>query len=432
MSQKYSQLSLDLIKQLDALTIKSEGIYFTPRIIIDKCIQYVKKYVTDNHLEISDILEPSFGSGEFIKYLYHEFSNSHITGIELNRDIYNKRDSIILDQEGNGETRIKYIHQDFIRYDKVHVKKYDLIIGNPPYYVIKRNDVDEDYNDYFDGRPNIFILFIIHSLNKLKENGILAFVLPKNFLNCLFYNKCREYIYSYFKILHIEDCSGDNFVQTSQDTILCFIQRVGVVNQDIKTQNDRYSLKTHDYTVFHTSKNIAILRDLYKDSTTLYSQNCDVKIGSIVWNQVKSKLTDDSSKTLLIYSSDIKDNTFIQKKYKDTSKKNYIDRDGKIGPLLLLNRGYGKGHYACNYCLLDIQTPYLIENHLLCIENIGNPHITYNELIDLYNKIIHSLKSEKTQQFIQIYFGNNSINSTELKYIIPFYIDTDTDTDTDT
>ena len=66
MSQKYSQLSLDLIKQLDSLTIKSEGIYFTPRVIIDKCIQYVKKYIEDTNLIIRDILEPSFGSGEFI------------------------------------------------------------------------------------------------------------------------------------------------------------------------------------------------------------------------------------------------------------------------------------------------------------------------------------------------------------------------------
>ena len=426
MSQKYSQLSLDLIKQLDSLTIKSEGIYFTPRIIIDKCIQYIKKYVTDNNLEIHDILEPSFGSGEFIKYIYREFSNSHITGIELNRDIYNKRNSIILqdgdgdgDRDGVGEARIEYIQQDFIKYDKVHNKKYDLIIGNPPYYVIKRDDVDEDYCDYFDGRPNIFILFIIHSLNKLKENGILAFVLPKNFLNCLYYNKCREYIYTYFKILHIEDCSVDNFIQTSQDTILCFIQRIG----DVKKQNDTYALKTHDYIVFQTPENIKTLRDLYKDSCRLYSQNVDVKIGSIVWNQIKSELTDDKSKTLLIYSSDIKDNTFIQKKYKNTSKKNYIDRDGKTGPLLLLNRGYGKGHYSFNYCLLDIKSPYLIENHLLCIEIIGSVHRTHKEIIDLYNKIITSFKSEKTQRFIEIYFGNNSINSTELKYIIPFYID---------
>ena len=34
--------------------------------------------------------------------------------------------------------------------------KFDLIIGNPPYFVMKKTDVDESYHNYFDGRPNIF------------------------------------------------------------------------------------------------------------------------------------------------------------------------------------------------------------------------------------------------------------------------------------
>ena len=44
-------------------------------------------------------------------------------------------------------------------------QKYDLVIGNPPYFVMKKKEVDDSYYDYFDGRPNIFILFIIKSLD---------------------------------------------------------------------------------------------------------------------------------------------------------------------------------------------------------------------------------------------------------------------------
>jgi hypothetical protein len=41
----------------------------------------------------------------------------------------------------------------------------------------------------------------------------------------------------------------------------------------------------------------------------------------------------------------------------------------------LLNRGYGKGKYKLDYCLINIDYEYLIENHLICIrsnENIDN------------------------------------------------------------
>ena len=62
---------------------------------------------------------------------------------------------------------------------------------------------------------------------------------------------------------------------------------------------------------------------------------------------------------------------------------------------------------------------YLIENHLICIKYTKN--ISKQCLIDKYNKIITSFKNEKTQQFINLYFGNNAINTTELCKILPIY-----------
>jgi hypothetical protein len=47
---------------------------------------------------------------------------------------------------------------------------------------------------------------------------------------------------------------------------------------------------------------------------------------------------------------------------------------------------------------------------------------TKPELLELYNNIIQSLNNEKTTEFINLYFGNNAINTTELNYILPIYI----------
>ena len=101
-------------------------------------------------------------------------------------------------------------------------------------------------------------------------------------------------------------------------------------------------------------------------------------------------------------------------------KKNYIDKTGESGPLLVLNRGYGVGQYKFEYCLLDLNYDYLIENHLICIRYLGE--VPDEELIQKYSSIIKSFSNKKTQEFIKIYFGNNAINTTEINYILPIFI----------
>jgi hypothetical protein len=146
-----------------------------------------------------------------------------------------------------------------------------------------------------------------------------------------------------------------------------------------------------------------------------------VNVGNIVWNQCKNDLTDDNKKTLLIYSSDIKDNKLLIKSYSNKEKKNYINKKGDNTPLLVINRGYGVGSYNFNYCIINENDNinYLIENHLICIKY--SKSISNDNLIKKYKQIIKSFKNKKTVDFIKIYFGNNAMNTTELCKILPIY-----------
>jgi hypothetical protein len=161
------------------------------------------------------------------------------------------------------------------------------------------------------------------------------------------------------------------------------------------------------------------MRSLYEKSTNLNDMGMNVNVGTVVWNQKKDKLTDDAGATRLIYSSDIKDGKVSIVKYKNLAKKNYINEQGHTNPLLVINRGYGKGKYKFNYCIIDMDHPYLIENHLICISPIIE--IGRDELLETYDRIIQSFEYENTTRFIDLYFGNNAINTTELKYILPIY-----------
>ena len=110
----------------------------------------------------------------------------------------------------------------------------------------------------------------------------------------------------------------------------------------------------------------------------------NVKVGNVVWNQVKSISTDDKKETQLIYSSNIVNNKLVNKKYKNIEKKNFIKKKGNTKPLLVVNRGYGKGKYIFNYSLIDMEKKYLIENHLICIESKND--ISREELILSYKR----------------------------------------------
>ena len=397
MSYNFTELSLKLTKQLSKDEKKEYGIFLTPLATIQKNIEFLSPYIKNR----MDVLEPSCGSCHFIFSLLEKY-DLNITGVEFNKKIF---DSI-----GKYETeKVRLYNRDFIKFGELDT--YDLIIGNPPYFVMKKTDVPSMYHKYFDGRPNIFILFIIKSLHLLKKDGILSFVLPKSFLNCLYYNKTRKYIVENYKILTIIECS-DEYLDTKQETVILIVQN----NKDI-CGNAGYVLNYEGNYILGNPTIIDKLLDLYAGSTTLSQMDCRVFVGTVVWNQNKAILTNDSTKTRLIYSSDIKDNELVLQKYANKEKKNYIDKAGCNEPILVINRGYGVGNYKFDYCLIECGFDYLVENHLICVKcDLGN-----EGAVAMYEKIISSLENPKTIEFIKLYFGNNAINTTELAHILPIY-----------
>jgi len=422
-NNRFSNLSSTLTKMIDKKEKHDNGIYFTPPDTIIRSLELVAKHKVGN-AAFHNILEPSCGSCEFIEKTKVYYPHASITGIEYNKTIYESiKDKYANDCEGSGIIRI--IEGDFLK--TAIRERFDLIIGNPPYYVLPKADVAKQYHKYFDGRPNIFLLFIIKSMTLLTDDGILCFILPKSFLNCLYYNKTREYIYEHYTIVSIEECD-DTYIDTEQQTIIFIIQKKSESNNSV-SNNSKYRLENvkDNYTIFGTCEVIQRLNALYTHATTLNALQFKVSVGNVVWNENKALLTDDPQKTRLIYSSDIKHNTLSVKQYTNNKKKNYINKKGSNEPMLVINRGYGVGNYNFEYSLINCDDgngyikEYLIENHLICIHYEGDVGTDTN-LIDKYIQIYRSFEDERTKEFIALYFGNNAINTTELSHILPIYI----------
>ena len=327
---EFSVVSKQLTQSIPKEIKKKEGIFFTPPNTVCRMLELLKPHLKD----ISRVLEPCCGSGEFIRELHHRYPSAVITGVEKNKTILNSIECL-------SNNQINILESDFLNQQFLNL--FDLIIGNPPFFVIRKKEVPEEYHPFFIGRPNIFILFILKSLSLLKEEGVLSFVLPKNFTNCLYYQPTRDLINEKYQIIALEKCY-DKYLDTQQETILLILKKTQVIN------NKQFTLFLNGFTLFETPSHIQELTQLSGNSTCLHKLGFKVSVGTVVWNQCKDILTDDTTKTRLIYSSDIKNKQLGCQNFKNPHKKNYIKMKGHHNPVIILNRGYGVGQYHLEYC----------------------------------------------------------------------------------
>ena len=406
-SHQFSDLTVKVTRILTKEEKKNYGIFISPNSIISLLFSAVKSHLNDKLNTIKCILEPSCGTCEIINYCDKLLNDVEIHGIELNETIYNSIKDLKF------RNNVKLYKQDFIQFNSENL--YDLIIGNPPYFVCKKSDIPDQYKEYIYGRPNIFGLFILHSLSLLKPGGILALIVPNSFLNSLYYSKIRNYIKENCTIIKIDDYSKQNdFMDTDQSTFGLVLQKNAFL---IKASECKYSMLLNGNYIF--TNDSSVLKDIFSSSTTLEKMGLKVRTGQIVWNEVKEDLTDDEEETLLIYNTNIsKDNNLELKSFKNDKKKQFIRRDGRIDPVLIVNRGNGNSSYKLTYAIIKRKI-FLIENHL---NEIYSPKkMKEEELIKVYEKIIKSFKNPKTKKFIEIFLGNNSLSKTELETIFPIY-----------
>jgi len=405
--EQFSSLTIEVTKKLTKTEKKTFGIYITPNSIIKNLHKSITDHLGGNLSSIKNILEPSCGTCEIVKFCDSHYNNVEIDAVEFNDKIYDAIKDLTF------KNKVAIVKRDFIKFKPD--KLYDLIIGNPPYFVCKKSDVPSEYEDLIHGRPNIFGLFILHSLSLLKPGGLLALVIPKSFLNSLYYSKIRNYIKETCSIVKIDDYSELNdFIDTEQATFGLILKK----NTTSSVVGEcSYSMLFNGNYIF--TDNSAELKELFENSTTLEKMGLKVRTGQIVWNEHKEELTDDEEDTILIYNSNISnDNKFEAKEFKNDEKKQYINKDGRIDPVLVVNRGNGNSAYKLNYAIIE-KGPFLIENHL---NEIYSPKkMERKQLIEIYNKIMKSFKNPKTKKFIEIFLGNNGLSKTELETIFPIY-----------
>ena len=394
--EEYTKESIDYLKNTDIKKRKKLGQYFTPKSIRELLLSKLPK--KDN----ADILDPACGSGEFLLSCKKYFKNPILYGFDIDKKLINIASKLVKNAS------IKNF--DFLNID-INKKKYDYIIGNPPYFELKLNEeIKKKYFDIIKGRVNIFSLFIKTGLDLLKDGGYLAYVVPPSMNNGAYFSKLREYIIknSSLEYLHIID-GADNFHLANQKVMLIILKKIN------SKKSSKYIFKKNGITIFTEDKKF--LNKAYKNTVSLKDIGYTVKTGSIIWNEHKEKLTNDkNNSTLLIWASNINNGKIIigYTKGKPQYIKN-ISNDLIIkSRVVVVNRITGSSKDINIKVAMVNEKEFVCENHVNVIYMSKNANCNYS-LEDIFK----ALQDKTNIKVMRLISGNTQISKTELERLLP-------------
>ncbi len=173
---------------------KARGAYYTPTEVVKKLCDSL--FVNEG-LSEKDILDPCCGTGNFILQLPDGALYDHVFGgdtdpvsVRLARINYCLKFGIT--DPGAVCSHIK--ESDFLTSDDK--KKYDYILGNPPWGSSfsdrQKNDLRITFSSAKGKNIESYDVFTEQALRRLAPGGLLSFVLPEAILNVRYHREIRE------------------------------------------------------------------------------------------------------------------------------------------------------------------------------------------------------------------------------------------------
>lgn len=350
LAYKLSQGKRGVTVAKDAGKRKEQGIYYTPRFIVDYIVKNALGPVLDKCKSIGDlqkikVLDPACGSGSFlirafelIKDKYKEFGyqDGEAVGIKILTDnIY----GVDLDDQAVEITRLNLLISALSERMKLpklenikngnslisgtdeELKKYfgpnwrdkkpfnwqdqfpevfaqggfDVIIGNPPY--IRPEKVENKERDYyinsgkfdkFFGRFDIYILFLEQGAKMINKNGNLSFIIPSSFFNQNYSKILRRWFLSDFEIKNIDDLSDVRVFEnaTVQSALILVKNRKPKIGHQIL-----FGKLKEIGDLIDLSKKISVEQSIYLSTPNFMIRTDSDEATRNITNKIKSKAT---------------------------------------------------------------------------------------------------------------------------------------------
>lgn len=168
--------------------------FYTDTMICQRIMAELPDFSNENHIRV---LEPSVGAGNFLPFIAEKYKDKKILEIYL-VDI-DKNELKIAElifqtfyRDKYPNVAMIYIHDDYLKLP-ITGRKFDLIIGNPPYAKVKDVSLIKEYrrNSKITKSVNLFVWFLEKAFC---DGRWVSLIVPKSVLNAPEYEEIRKLI----------------------------------------------------------------------------------------------------------------------------------------------------------------------------------------------------------------------------------------------
>lgn len=217
--------SLARIAELTNSKRENNAAYYTNKFIVNEIYKQLPKFEKDE----VNILEPSVGVGNFLPFIFKKYENVkkvNIDVVDIDKKNLQILQLLLQKQSIPSNVKINFINADTLLY--VFNKRYDLVVGNPPFSKLKSKDAKKYLkNNINKNTTNTFEFFLEKALT---ISDYVSMIMPKAILNTPEFSDTREML-SHRKIDCIQDYGENGFKGVLVETICMFIDTVGIPNE---------------------------------------------------------------------------------------------------------------------------------------------------------------------------------------------------------
>ncbi len=196
-------------------------------------------------------------------------------------------------------------------------KKYDLVIGNPPYMKIPKDAPEATaMPEICYGAPNLYFIFAAMGLYNLTDNGEMVYIIPRSWTSGAYFKRFRQYFLTEGKLEHIHLFVSRNRVfdkeDVLQETIIIKVKKTNKIPKKVTITSSQsngdfdnltsltapYNLVVsgNDYYVYLVTdeKEISVLGRLHRFDKTLPDIGLKMKTGLTVDFRNREILRDEA------------------------------------------------------------------------------------------------------------------------------------------
>lgn len=258
----YIYRSISFEDSLDEIFKKEHGIFYTDP---NLAMLMLKDLDLDKE---GTLIDPCVGLGSFV-YAAKSMGMQNVYGIDFDKKTVEKckqltgNDNIFcMDSIGTSPNEI----MKKLRIDN----KFDYVVGNPPYVTLDKNII-VDSNDYLftrtvkDSGSNLFVAALYRAFELAKVDGIISYIIPKNFLHVSSYASLRKKILKEKAIISIIDI-GQYFKNVRGEQIILTIKNSMITDNKIKI--GKFENNEIKY-------NVLVEQDFYNNEIMIFESDYD-------------------------------------------------------------------------------------------------------------------------------------------------------------